>query len=443
MRILRQKGHKLVFAYLNGIDAKALKTKPKRVRRVSARAAAAAYRDTPSGITMLTTVLRLLRHPLRPYLLGLVLLLAFGIGLYMALTAHVADLYGWSYRTLAMVYLCGGASSIAGVLLLAKTAHLTVRQRFFKWFPLGMAAAILLLMTMPHSAIAWGVFSAIKGFSHAHFYHGVRVLLTKQAKATDYANLFAYKYFCLCLGSLASPLAVPWLGLAPSLGLYAASYLLMLALVHRIPAAARGQGPDAFRFDYGLLRSRSLAWALAFALGATCESVYDFIISHTAALGLGSTWANLSYTLLLGGAIGLQLPLTHALSARDTYRRAAAIALLMAVLMLALPWLAATPLLLGLALLTVGGVSAALAVLADSYVCTLLPRRQHSQGLQLSELFYMLGALGGEQLVGNLMDSAGAVWGHAGGHSLLAGLAALGLAYVYLELKPRRRVAGA
>lgn len=393
---------------------------------------------------MLTTVLRLLRHPLRPYLLGLVLLLAFGIGLYMALTAHVADLYGWSYRTLAMVYLCGGAGSIAGVVMLAKTARLTVQRRFFTWFSVGMAAAILLLAAMPQSALVWAVFSAIKGLSHAHFYHGVRVLLTQRAKPNDYANLFAYTYFCLCLGSLASPLLVPWLGLWPCLATYAASYLLMLPILQRIPVVPpRGKGAETFTFDRTLLRCRSLAWALAFALGATCESVYDFMISHTAALGLGSTWASLSYTLLLAGAIGLQLPLTHLLSLRDTYRRAASLALLMAGLMLALPWLAATPLLLGFALLTVGGISATLAVLADSYVCTLLPRRQHSQGLQLSELFYMLGALGGEQLVGNLMDAAGAVWGHAAGHGLLAGLAALGLMYVYLELKPRRLAAGA
>ncbi|MFZ2587693.1 MAG: hypothetical protein WAZ18_06230, partial [Alphaproteobacteria bacterium] len=162
-------------------------------------------------------------------------------------------------------------------------------------------------------------------------------------------------------------------------------------------------------------------WFLAFMLGACCESVYDFIIPHTQAFGLSMVSANGAYSALLLGAVVLQLPLSCVLhKAQGVFRQASVLAIMLAISVSILPVLGpSVPAVMGM-LVGVGGLTAALAVLADTFVCKTMPRNMHSQGLQFSELVYVVGGIAGAQTTGYAMDVAGPVWGHAAAQGVLA-----------------------
>ncbi|MFZ2587971.1 MAG: hypothetical protein WAZ18_07640, partial [Alphaproteobacteria bacterium] len=169
----------------------------------------------------------LTRYPKAWPLYAMVLALAFGIGLYMALTAAMASQYAWSYKVLANIYLAGGVGAFLGLLAVGKTAAISVSRYFFQSFGALMVCAVIMVWIWPESWLVWGVFSFIKGLSHAYFYHGTRVLLVHKAKSADYGYLFSIKYFCLCLGSIVSPLLAAYVNTGSALGLYMSMYALI------------------------------------------------------------------------------------------------------------------------------------------------------------------------------------------------------------------------
>lgn len=340
------------------------------------------------------------------------LFLAIGIGIYMSMIAQVAASAGWSYSTLALIYSSGGSGTLLGMLTVGVLTRYTITRAFLTVFSGLMIALLVVIAITPYDPIAWGVFSFFKGLLHAYFYHTCRVLLIYRARQSSYSSLFAAKYFILCLGSIASPLAISCLSLQTALVLYAACYgCIAMAASQPIKIPQKSKiGHNTFLiFHLKLLP----IWLLAVSLGAVAEVSYDFIIPHLRSLGFDSMVANSGYSMLLAGAIALQLPVSHMIEKRNTTFRTAIVALATGIMFLALPLMPHFVLTAMAALVVIGGSSAAMSVLADTYVCKVLPTKQHSSGLQASELSYFCGSLIGSQVIGLAMDTMGAVWGYA------------------------------